>query len=244
MMRPSKAFASLSLFPTLVATTALFVGLPQAHATCGSDRPCFDRIYMEGENTLVATWHEGNGDHDFNQFRYSSPGGPEPQAKVSGSEYRIHDPKPGATYTLKVQSCEGDSFGGTDCTPWDTATFTVPKRPLFGGNLDTSDLAGMPRPDSPVVKAPVLECPACADRGAPPLGGAPTPPATPTATVTSDVDVYNAKNEPDGAGHVVGMLATGKQVQLVGPCQPQSWCQVSGDAVPGGQGWVWGALQF
>jgi hypothetical protein len=74
---------------------------------------------------------------------------------------------------------------------------------------------------------------------------APAPAAAPTAaTVTSDVDVYNVKNEPDGAGHVVGMLSSGSQVQLVGSCQPQSWCQVSGAAVPGGQGWVWGALQL
>jgi hypothetical protein len=66
----------------------------------------------------------------------------------------------------------------------------------------------------------------------------------PTATVVEDVDVYDAKNEPDGVGHVVGILRGGKQVGLVGSCAPSSWCQVSGDSVPGGTGWVWGHLQL
>ncbi len=218
-------------------------GIPSANATCGADRPCFDKIYMEDPDTLVVTWHEGSRYHDFDQIRYSSPGGPEPQAQAEGGIYRIHEPRPGATYTLKVQSCERDVLGSTDCTPWDTTTFTVPKRNTFGG-INTDDLTGMTQPDPPVVKAPVEDCPACATRGLPPVAGAPDVPAKPAATVTSDVDVYNAKNEPDGTGQVVGMLRNGSQVELIGSCQPESWCQVSGQAVPGGQGWVWGALQF
>lgn len=63
------------------------------------------------------------------------------------------------------------------------------------------------------------------------------------ATVTGeDVDVYNAKNEPDGAGQVVGMLRVGTQVQPMGSCAPESWCQVT---LPNGSaGWVWGHLQL
>jgi hypothetical protein len=71
----------------------------------------------------------------------------------------------------------------------------------------------------------------------------PADPATPaTATVVGeDVDVYDV---PGGDGNVVGILRVGKQVQLVGTCKPQDWCQVSGAAVPTGKGWVWGHLQF
>jgi hypothetical protein len=69
-------------------------------------------------------------------------------------------------------------------------------------------------------------------------------PTAPTATVAADVDVYNAKNEPDGAGNVVGILRQGGVVTLPGDCAPESWCEVSGDAVPGGQGWVWGHLNL
>ncbi len=67
---------------------------------------------------------------------------------------------------------------------------------------------------------------------------------TPTAKVAADVDVYNAKNEPDGAGQVVGILRVGNTVDLVGDCAPDSWCEVSGDAVPSGKGWVWGHLDL
>ncbi len=65
-----------------------------------------------------------------------------------------------------------------------------------------------------------------------------------TATVAADVDVYNAKNEPDGTGHVVGVLRAGKSVNLAGSCAPNSWCEVSGDSVPTGHGWVWGHLEL
>jgi hypothetical protein len=65
-----------------------------------------------------------------------------------------------------------------------------------------------------------------------------------TATVVSDVDVYTAKNEPDGAGQVVGMLKSGESVKLAGPCTPDSWCEVTGTSVPGGHGWVWGHLNL
>lgn len=74
-----------------------------------------------------------------------------------------------------------------------------------------------------------------------PLG----PPIAPQklATVTADVDVYNNKNEPDGAGQVTNMLSAGTQVVPVGNCAPESWCQVN---TPDGAsvGWVWGHLQL
>ena len=81
-------------------------------------------------------------------------------------------------------------------------------------------------------------------------GGITPPPIAPPpqlATVAGeDVDVYDAKNEPDGAGQVVGILPVGTQVQPVGNCAPSSWCQVNGFTLPNGAstGWVWGHLQL
>jgi len=63
-----------------------------------------------------------------------------------------------------------------------------------------------------------------------------------TATVTSDVDVYN---EPNGdTGQVIGMLRQGTQVNLVkgGGCPPDDWCQITGTNVPTGNGWAWGSF--
>jgi hypothetical protein len=72
-----------------------------AHAVCGSDRPCFDKVYMDGSTT----------------------------------------------YTLKVQGCEKDVSGTSDCTPWDTTTFTVPM-PSFGPP-EPEPVAGPPRKVEP-----------------------------------------------------------------------------------------------
>jgi hypothetical protein len=69
------------------------------------------------------------------------------------------------------------------------------------------------------------------------------PPPTPKATVTGDVDVYAAPNINDDLTPL-GILKGGKQVELVGPCQPEDWCQVKGPDVPGGQGFIWGHLQL
>jgi hypothetical protein len=96
-------------------------------------------------------------------------------------------------------------------------------------------------PDSPWYKPPSQ-----------PMQGGPAPlnppPGSKLATVQADVDVYNAKNEPPASvGQVVGILRAEprpRQVELVGDCAPQSWCQVKGPDVPGGQGWVWGHLDL
>jgi len=80
--------------------------------------------------------------------------------------------------------------------------------------------AKRPPPEAPTPEAP------------------PAPPAGPDiaiATVTGDVDVYDA---PGGDGNVIGVLNAGRQVS--GVCREDRWCQVGGDAVPGGTGWVWG----
>jgi hypothetical protein len=119
-----------------------------AHAVCGSDRPCFDKIYMDGPTTLVATWYGGNQPDFINyNVRYSSPGGPEPQAEVVGGDYRIYGVEPGTTYTLKVQSCAVGFLSYSKCTPWDTTTFTVPM-PSFGPP-EPEPVAGPPRKVDP-----------------------------------------------------------------------------------------------
>jgi hypothetical protein len=70
------------------------------------------------------------------------------------------------------------------------------------------------------------------------------------ATVTGDVNVYDAINFPEGAAHFLGILegGNGNQVERIGgeggTCQMDHWCEVKGPAVPTGQGWIWGHLQF
>jgi hypothetical protein len=77
----------------------------------------------------------------------------------------------------------------------------------------------------------------------------PAPPQKKMATVTGDVDVYNiaADDVPEADGVVgekIGMLRAGQQVELGGPCNPNDWCKVLSSELPGGNGFVWGHLQF
>jgi hypothetical protein len=74
-------------------------------------------------------------------------------------------------------------------------------------------------------------------------GSQPPPPQTSTATATEDVDVYESVG-PDGGVNNQGILRSGNKVALLAPCKKKDWCHVSGDAVPTGSGWVWGALAF
>jgi hypothetical protein len=129
-MSTPKKFAVTATLTIGAAASSLFCANGIAHAVCGSDRPCFTDVHMEGPTTLVATWtfpDEGYADegYNFEQFRYSSAGGPEPQSKSYGPPYRIYGVQPGVAYTLKVQGCRITLFG-SDCSPWDTTQFTVP----------------------------------------------------------------------------------------------------------------------
>ncbi len=240
----------------LIGSAALTAGLmatggtlaAPAHATCSPQaRPCITDVVMKDPTTLVFNWTSPGA--RFFQVRYHStsdpdiwgiPGGsgiPENQFEASGTSWEIRDVTPGATYVLKVQGClpavrsifeDGSTCG--EWTAWDEKTFTVPvptPKEEKGRTLGRAPVGGGGIPlNEKMIDLPVANVPA------------------PTATVAADVDVYTAKNEPDGAGQVVGILRQGGTVKLMGDCAPESWCEVSGDAVPGGHGWVWGHLNL
>jgi hypothetical protein len=237
---------SAALAAGLMATGAVLAA--PANATCSPQaRPCITDVVMKDPTTLVFNWTDNAGARYY-QVRYHStsdpdifgiPGGsiiPENQFEASGTRWEIRDVKPGGTYVLKVQGClpavRSIFENGSTCgewTEWDERSFTVPmpkddrgrtlgRVPVDGGGASSLVEKQIDLPD---VKVPAA-----------------------TATVAADVDVYTAKNEPDGAGQVVGILRQGGTVTLAGNCAPESWCEVSGDAVPGGHGWVWGHLNL
>lgn len=246
--RPAKGrilAGSLALVGGLVVTGGVWAA--PAYATCSPGaRPCIDNVFMDGPTTLVFTWTgvwEGHG--SFAQVRYhdtAAPGIlglggpiPEDQFKALGNRWDIMNVNPGATYVLKVQGCtESLDFIGSssECTEWDEKSFTVPLPEAPPGHS-----LGR-RPVQEEKAPPNLE----KQIDLPDFAG--PDPSAPTATVAADVDVYNAKNEPDGAGQVVGILRQGNTVSPTGSCAPESWCEVSGDTVPGGHGWVWGHLNL
>jgi hypothetical protein len=62
--------------------------------------------------------------------------------------------------------------------------------------------------------------------------------------VGEDVNVYDAINFPEGSANYLGILRVGSQVELVGNCNKDDWCDVKGPAVPTGKGFIWGHLEF
>lgn len=106
--------------------------------------------------------------------------------------------------------------------------------------IDTSYVAvivGKPPAPKPTPQPPKNQLPP--EPVAPPAPAEPkplAPPATPTGTITSDVDVYD---RPGGDGTVTGILRADDVVDFQG-CMPDNWCHVTGAKVPGGDGWVWG----
>ena len=201
------------------------VWAPPAHATCSpGQRPCIDNIYMEDPTTLVFTWRGGQwiGDVPF-QVRYrdlAAPGflgGNIPMDNQFGvgwqddAKWTIMNVVPGSTYLLKVQGCTSRGFAVGSCdgwSEWDEKAFTVP--------------TPEPPPGRSLARTPVgEERPHLDQRIDTPNYVGPDQSAA-TATVAADVDVYNAKNEPDGAGQVVGILRRGDTVSLTGTCTPAS----------------------
>lgn len=106
---------------------------------------------------------------------------------------------------------------------------------------------GIP-PPPPAQALPIPAAPPTPQRTGPPikhLGKIPPPaespgapaPAKTQATVTNDVDVYDA---PSATGNKVNglFLHAGDKYDLIAPCT-DNWCHLSIPAAPGGAGWVY-----
>lgn len=123
-----------------------------------------------------------------------------------------------------------DVFSSEPAANWDSTVPLVCNTPA----PSTPTPAAEP-PQNPALSQPATKVPN--RRVIPPLasGGL-------TATVSSDVDIYDA---PGGNGNKIGVLRSGRQVKLVAACKPDDWCNVVIPELPSGSGWVWDQfLQF
>ncbi len=91
----------------------------------------------------------------------------------------------------------------------------------------------------PVTLTPIEEPPLPAVASPPPHGttSVNAPPAALTATVTSDVDLYDKPNVPDGAGKKIAILRTNTVVKVKAPCPSDDWCLLLDPA-----GAAWGSF--
>lgn len=91
-----------------------------------------------------------------------------------------------------------------------------------------------PKPDPVLVPVPGQDLPPVVTPPHVTTPVAPPPAATPTATVNSDVDLYDKPNVPDGAGKKLKILRTGTVVKVTAPCPSDDWCLL---VDPAGAAW-------
>ena len=241
----STTMSSKKILPGLAAATAIgAMGfLPIAPAAQAAPKPCtwygFDGEFpVRGLGQTGATgW----------TVTFNSTG-----SKASGSALAVFDDG-GTVYGTVSGGIDGRAvnlsitWNNKPNNVW-TLTGTVEDDGLVHNGGPSSWTSSRPLkcidPDIKInqLPGPIVTAPEAPAPQAPPAQ--PEPPAGPkTATVVGEpVDVYSARAHE--GGKVIGVLPVGTQVQLGGACQPQDWCQVSGNAVPNGQGWVWGHLQL
>jgi hypothetical protein len=178
--------------------------------------------YANSENAADAR----PGNYNGQVFPYLGSG--DPQAAAINSAY-----KRGAGDTIGL--CNYTEFGVGFVRHEDrsvdvvTIVFGIPGPPPTN-NAPVDIGTPIPAPDNP---PPVVT----------PHPGKVTPPVNPpapvalTATVTSDVDLYDKINVPDGAGTKIGILRTNTVVKVTAPCPSDGWCVLQDPA-----GAAWGSF--
>jgi hypothetical protein len=165
--------------------------------------------YANSENTADSR----PGNYNGQVFPYLGSG--DPQAAAINSAYRSGA---GATLSLCKYTEFGVGFVRHEDRSVDVVTivFGIPGPPPTNNapvNIGSPVLA----PDDP----PAVVNPPPAHVTTPVV---PPPAAVPTATVTSDVDLYDKPNVPDGAGKKIEILRTGTVVKVAAPCPSDDWC--------------------
>jgi hypothetical protein len=142
------------------------------------------------------------------------------------------------TTTLPSGQVPGDAYGDTvdENNPSSTGSWFTEAPLVCTTPAAPPPAAAPPPPPPPLIgglPADTVVTPFPNRRSVPPLTAGQQ---GPTATVISDVDIYDA---PGGNGNKIGILRSGRQVPLVGSCKPNDWCDVVIPELPGGSGWVW-----
>ena len=127
----STLFAALAItVPTPAsATDECIATTTNGHGIDPPDRG--DCVYMNVYTAVdgrIVVEYSGNQDYDFYQLRWSRPGRAETQSRVrgsgaNGSWWALRNAWENTPYTFKVQACYSDIFG-SDCTYWQSETFT------------------------------------------------------------------------------------------------------------------------
>ncbi len=118
------AAAALTGLLSLSLPTPLVPAQASPTVGCAVGRPC---ITLPGQNGRSVTF-EWTGEEDFDHynFRWSRPGRAEQQFETGGGtsgRFTINNVNPDMIYFAKVQGCNTDFFGSSDCTPWAESSY-------------------------------------------------------------------------------------------------------------------------
>lgn len=200
-------------------TLAAALATPPAHADDGKIRAYIDRERYGGSECPALEYRE-----DLRQLAYAFARGsrlnPNPYPGTVRGFTGHGDPAAEATFKAVMEAhgvirdCTYTAYGVSLLRVDEVDTVAIvlgkPNPPVrtLGKNAGDDGPTNLDRSRTD------LEC----------VGCNPVPQATPTATVTSDVDVYDA---PGGTGTVVGMLRKGDVVAVVKPCPADDWCALA-----------------
>jgi hypothetical protein len=247
------AVITAAAIPVLM-TAAQLLAMPQAHATDplagirdavtavrnkAGCPPLMYKVALEtaagqaaAPNTAVQVGYNGAGPDHVDGYPgkpswYSGDGDPAAEA-INGQYGVMAEGASGAisdcSFTDYGAGFARDTFGTDTLMDRIVIVLGQPAAPVATPPLGTTNGVPLNTPNVPVVlPPPVVSQPPVA----PPL-------PTPTAVVTSDVDLYDVSG---GNGNIIGMLRQGQVVNVVKACTADDWCDLTDP-----QGSAWGAF--
>ncbi|MGB3020617.1 MAG: hypothetical protein WBB50_00655 [Methyloceanibacter sp.] len=217
----------------------LLLGPSHVHAACMGDWDLSGHWELSQDNgytvflDLQQAGNQINGTAGFRSSNTSTSANPIQDGSITGRSFSLTvDWRNFPGNKLGVYTGSIDDQGHIGGTTYDK-NHPGAKAGWSSGGTATCKVVSTTTPPSQASPKPIKRL-GKLKKPAPPAA----PPGTPakkTATVTKDVDVYDAAG---GNGNQLGHLTAPNTVELAGACQ-DSWCNVQGAAVPTGNGWVY-----
>jgi hypothetical protein len=200
-----------------IGSAGLLVLAPQASAACEKYQYNDNHFFLNQDNGIYVAMYV-SGDQFEGPASYTVPGKPDVMGDVTG--VRAGDV---VSITVKWENGFSNTYSGTIRNDGTVGGTTMNNQGTTNSWEATGRFNCVAAPPPVQQQAPKND---------------PTPAAQDEfpASITSDVDVYEASG---GSGEPYGMVPAGSKVKVV-VRNPDNWVRVAGPAVPGEAGWVWG----
>jgi hypothetical protein len=106
-----------------VACWCALVAAGHAQNLCRYDAPCFRAAYQDCHKVIFD--FGGVSGFDFYNVRYATEGGGTAQVENDSGIFVIDDAHANSTYTITVQGCNSSFLSSSDCSVWQSQSFTT-----------------------------------------------------------------------------------------------------------------------